>query len=113
MKLITAIIKPATLDDVREALRALGVTGLTVAPVHGFGLQEGRTEVYRGSGYRVSFVEKLRLDVVVPDDIAEVTLLALADAARTGEIGDGKAWLTDVGAVVRVRTGEVGDAALA
>lgn len=112
MKLITAIIKPDTLENVRLALKELGVSGLTVAAVHGFGRQEGRTEVYRGAEYPVQFVEKLRLDVVVPGDIAEETLAAIADAARTGDIGDGKAWVTDVSAAVRVRTGEVGDAAL-
>lgn len=112
MKLITAIIKPATLQSVRDALEEVGVSGLTVSEVRGYGRQQGHVEVYRGTEYTVAFVEKLRLDVVVPDDLAESTLTVIADAARTGSIGDGKAWATDVTDAIRVRTGEVGDAAL-
>ena len=112
MKLITAIIKPTTLESIRAALEESGVSGLTVSEVRGFGRQQGHTEVYRGAEYAVAFVEKLRLDVVVPDDMAESTLSVIADAARTGTIGDGKAWATEVTDAVRVRTGEVGDAAL-
>ena len=112
MKLITAIIKPTTLESVRAALKELGVSGLTVAEVRGFGLQQGHVEVYRGAEYAVDFVEKRRLDVVVPDDLAEATLTVIADAARTGSIGDGKAWATEVTDAVRVRTGEMGEAAL-
>ncbi|MFD5867243.1 P-II family nitrogen regulator [Corynebacterium sp. NPDC060344] len=112
MKLITAIIKPTTLESVRFALEDLGVSGLTVAEVRGFGRQQGHVEVYRGAEYAIAFVEKLRLDVVVPDDLAEETLKVIADAARTGSIGDGKAWATEVTDAVRVRTGEIGDAAL-
>lgn len=106
MKLITAIIKPTTLEGVRAALEELGVSGLTVAEVRGFGRQKGQVEVYRGTEYLVDFVEKLRLDVVVPDDLAEAVLDAVAEAARTGSIGDGKAWATEVTGAVRVRTGE-------
>lgn len=112
MKLITAIIKPTTLEDVRAALEELGVSGLTVAEVRGFGRQKGQVEVYRGTEYLVDFVEKLRLDVVVADDLAEAALDAVAEAARTGSIGDGKAWATEVTGAVRVRTGERGEAAL-
>lgn len=112
MKLITAIIKPTTLDRVRAALDELGASGLTVAEVRGFGRQQGHTEVYRGTEYEVAFVDKLRLDVVVPDDLAEPALSVIADAARTGSIGDGKVWVTEVSDAVRVRTGDVGDAAL-
>lgn len=112
MKLITAIIKPTTMEPVRAALEELGVSGLTVSEVRGFGRQQGHVEVYRGTEYEVAFVEKIRLDVVVPDDMAEATLGVIADAARTGSIGDGKAWATDVSHAVRVRTGEMDDAAL-
>lgn len=104
MRLITAIIKPTTLEDVRAALEELGVSGLTVAEVRGFGRQKGQVEVYRGTEYLVDFVEKLRL--------AEAALDAVAEAARTGSIGDGKAWATEVTGAVRVRTGERGEAAL-
>ncbi|HEY2701104.1 MAG TPA: P-II family nitrogen regulator [Pseudonocardiaceae bacterium] len=112
MKLITAIIKPFTLDDVKEALEQLGLLGMTVSEVRGYGRQKGHTEVYRGAEYTVDFVNKLKVEVLVEDDTAERAVDALVDAARTGRIGDGKVWLTPVEAVVRVRTGERGVDAL-
>jgi nitrogen regulatory protein P-II 1 len=112
MKLITAIIKPFTLDDVKEALEQLGLLGMTVSEVRGYGRQKGHTEVYRGAEYTVDFVNKLKVEVLVEDDTAARAVDALVDAARTGRIGDGKVWLTPVEAVVRVRTGERGVDAL-
>ena len=112
MKLITAIIKPFTLDDVKEALEQLGLLGMTVSEVRGYGRQKGHTEVYRGAEYTVDFVNKLKVEVLVEDDTADRAVDALVDAARTGRIGDGKVWLTPVEAVVRVRTGERGVDAL-
>ena len=112
MKLITAIIKPFTLDDVKEALEQLGLLGMTVTEVRGYGRQKGHTEVYRGAEYTVDFVNKLKVEVLVEDDTAERAVDAVVDAARTGRIGDGKVWLTPVDTVVRVRTGERGVDAL-
>ncbi|HEY4456587.1 MAG TPA: P-II family nitrogen regulator [Pseudonocardiaceae bacterium] len=112
MKLITAIIKPFTLDDVKEALEQLGLLGMTVSEVRGYGRQKGHTEVYRGAEYTVDFVNKLKVEVLVEDDTADRAVDAVVDAARTGRIGDGKVWLTPVDTVVRVRTGERGVDAL-
>ncbi|MDQ3151897.1 MAG: P-II family nitrogen regulator [Actinomycetota bacterium] len=112
MKLVTGIIKPFTLEDVKSALEQLGVLGMTVSEVQGYGRQKGHTEVYRGAEYTVDFVPKVRVEVVVDDALADKTVEALADAARTGKIGDGKVWVTPVEAIVRVRTGERGPDAL-
>jgi nitrogen regulatory protein P-II 1 len=106
MKQITAVIKPFKLDDVKAALEVLGVQGLTVSEVQGFGRQRGHTEVYRGAEYTVDFVPKVRIDVVVADGDALKMMDAIVEAARTGKIGDGKVWVTNVEALVRVRTGE-------
>ncbi|AHI00680.1 nitrogen regulatory protein P-II [Kutzneria viridogrisea] len=112
MKLVTAIIKPFVLDDVKAALERLGVLGMTVSEVQGFGRQKGHTEVYRGAEYAVDFVPKLRVEVVTDDETADKVLDAVLEAARTGKIGDGKVWVTPVDTVVRVRTGERGNDAL-
>jgi nitrogen regulatory protein P-II 1 len=112
MKLVTAIIKPFKLDDVKDALEVLDVKGLTVSEVQGFGRQKGHTEVYRGAEYEVDFLPKVRLDVLVDDDAAEPVALAIVAAARSGKIGDGKVWVTPVEQVYRVRTGELGPDAL-
>ncbi len=112
MKLVTGIIKPFKVDDVKDALADLGVQGLTVSEVQGYGRQKGHTEVYRGAEYKVDFVPKVRIDVLVGDDDAERVALALVDAARTGKIGDGKVWVTPVEQLYRVRTGEAGPDAL-
>ncbi|MGH9301250.1 MAG: P-II family nitrogen regulator [Acidimicrobiales bacterium] len=108
MKLITAVVKPFKLNDVKEALGAIGVTGMTVGEVQGFGRQRGHTEVYRGAEYQVDFVPKVRIDVVVDESIAASTIDAIVEAARTERIGDGKVWVVDVEELVRVRTGERG-----
>ena len=113
MKLVTAVIKPFKLDDVQESLRDLEIQGMTVTEVRGFGRQGGHAEVYRGAEYRIEFLPKLRLDIVVTDDRADAVVEAIRTGAATGKIGDGKAWVTDVERVVRFRTGEEGeDAAL-
>jgi nitrogen regulatory protein P-II 1 len=112
MKLITAIIKPFKLDDVKDALREAGVEGMTVTEVQGFGRQAGHTEVYRGAEYTVDFVPKVRVEVVCEVFDAERLATVIADAARTGKIGDGKLWISEVEAVHRIRTGEVGAEAL-
>ncbi len=112
MKLITAIIKPFKLDDVKEALRALGVQGMTVSEVQGFGRQRGHTEVYRGTEYTVDFVPKVRVEVVTDDADAAGVTEAIVTAARTDKIGDGKVWVVPVEGVVRIRTGERGHDAL-
>jgi nitrogen regulatory protein P-II 1 len=112
MKLVTAIVKPYTLDVVRDALERIGVAGMTITQVSGFGRQRGHTEIYRGAEYQIGFNPKLRVDLVVADDAAEAVVTAIANAARTGSIGDGKIWLSAVDAVVRVRTGERGVDAL-
>jgi nitrogen regulatory protein P-II 1 len=112
MKLVTAIVKPFKLDDVRDALKGLGVQGMTVSEVQGFGRQRGQTEVYRGAEYTVTFVPKARVEVLVEDGDAARILDAIVEAARTGQIGDGKVWVTDVGDVTRIRTGEMGSDAL-
>lgn len=112
MKLITAIIKPFTLVDVKDALEQLGIHGLTVTEVQGYGQQKGHTEVYRGAEYAVDFVPKLKLEVVVDEQLAADTVDAIVESARTGKIGDGKVWVTPVEELVRVRTNERGTAAL-
>jgi nitrogen regulatory protein P-II 1 len=112
MKLVTAIVKPFTVDDVKGALEQLGLLGLTVSEVRGYGRQKGHTEVYRGAEYSVEFVAKLRIEVLVEDDVADRAVDAIVAAARTGKIGDGKVWVTPVETVVRVRTGERGVDAL-
>ena len=108
MKLIMAIIKPFKLDDVREALTPLGVQGLTVSEVKGFGRQKGQTELYRGAEYVVDFLPKIKIEVVVADDQLDRALEAIATSARTGRIGDGKIFISDVLDVMRIRTGETG-----
>ena len=112
MKLVTAVIKPYQLDTVKEALHALGVAGLTVSEVQGYGRQKGHTEVYRGAEYTVDLVPKTRLEVLVDDTDVDDVVDIIVKAAQTGKIGDGKVWVTTVDAVVRVRTGEVGVDAL-
>ena len=112
MKLISAIIKPFKLDDVKEALRGIGVAGMTVSEVQGFGRQRGHTEVYRGTEYTVAFVPKIKVEVVVDDADAQGVATAIVDAARTDKIGDGKVWIMPVEQVFRVRTGEAGPDAL-
>ena len=107
MKLVTAIIKPFRLEEVKEALKAAGVAGVTVAEIRGFGRQGGHTESYRGSEYQVDFVPKVRIEVVTDDADADRLAEVIADAARTGQIGDGKIWITPVDRLVRIRTGEL------
>ncbi len=108
MKLVTAIVKPFTLEDIKGALEQIGVLGMTVSEVQGYGRQKGHTEVYRGAEYAVEFVPKIRVEVVVDEAQVDKTIDALVEAARTGKIGDGKIWVTSVETVVRVRTGERG-----
>ncbi|GAA2831814.1 nitrogen regulatory protein P-II [Kitasatospora paracochleata] len=108
MKLITAVVKPFKLDEVKTALQELGVHGLTVTEASGYGRQHGHTEVYRGAEYRIDLVPKVRIEVVVEDDDAGRVMDAIVAAARTGKIGDGKVWAVPVDSVVRVRTGERG-----
>ncbi|MGJ7520580.1 P-II family nitrogen regulator [Variovorax sp. LT1P1] len=112
MKLITVIVKPFKLDDVREALAEVGVSGLTVTEVKGFGRQKGHTELYRGAEYVVDFLPKMKIEVVVNDGDLERCVEAIVSAARTGKIGDGKIFVTEVERVVRIRTGEEGEAAV-
>jgi nitrogen regulatory protein P-II 2 len=112
VKLIFAIIKPFKLDDVREALIALGVQGLTVTEARGFGRQKGQTEIYRGAEYEISFLPKVRIDVAVADSLAEQAIEAIQNAAATGQIGDGKIFVLDIAKAVRIRTGETDDDAL-
>ena len=112
MKKIEAVIKPFKLDEVREALSALGVNGLTVTEVKGFGRQKGHTELYRGAEYVVDFLPKMKLEVVLPDDRVEQAIEAILNSARTGKIGDGKIFVFDVNQVVRIRTGETGEDAV-
>jgi nitrogen regulatory protein P-II 1 len=108
MKLITAIVKPFKLDDVKVALKAAGVVGMTVTEVRGFGRQGGHTETYRGSEYQIDFVPKAKLEIVVDDSVADGIVDAITAAAQTGKIGDGKVWVTTVDELVRIRTGERG-----
>ncbi|MGD9943603.1 MAG: P-II family nitrogen regulator [Burkholderiaceae bacterium] len=112
MKRITAIIKPFKLDEVREALAEVGVSGLTVTEVKGFGRQKGHTELYRGAEYVVDFLPKVKVEVIVPDGAVESAIDAVVKAARTGRIGDGKIFVSDVEQVVRIRTGETGESAI-
>ena len=112
MKLITAIVKPFVLEDVKGALEQIGVLGMTISEVQGYGRQKGHTEVYRGAEYSVDFVPKVRVEVVADDTLADKVVDAVVEAARTGKIGDGKVWVTPVETVVRVRTGERGADAL-
>ena len=112
MKLITAIIKPHVLDDARDALTKTGVHGLTVTEVSGFGRQKGHTEVYRGAEYSVDFVPKIKIEVVADDAQVDAIVEAIKTSARTGAIGDGKIFVSDMGEAVRIRTGETGPAAL-
>jgi nitrogen regulatory protein P-II 2 len=112
MKLITAIIKPFKLDEVREALSAIGVQGITVTEVKGFGRQKGHTELYRGAEYVVDFLPKVRLEAAVSAELVDQAIEAIEGAARTGKIGDGKIFVTTVEQVVRIRTGETGPSAL-
>jgi len=112
MKLIVAVLKPFKLDDVKEALKGRGISGMTLTEAQGFGRQRGHTEVYRGAEYEVDFVPKLRVEVVVDDDQADEVVDAIVGAAATGKIGDGKVWVVPVETVVRVRTGERGADAL-
>jgi nitrogen regulatory protein P-II 1 len=112
MKLITAIIKPFKLDDVRDALGEVGVTGMTVSEVKGFGRQKGHTELYRGAEYVVDFLPKLKLEIAVPDEDAERVVETIVETASSGRIGDGKIFVTAVERAVRIRTGEEGDEAL-
>ena len=108
MKMITAIIKPFKLDDVREAVADIGIQGITVTEVKGFGRQRGHTELYRGAEYVVDFLPKAKIELAVADDVAEQVVEAIANTARTGKIGDGKIFVTDLEQAIRIRTGETG-----
>ena len=112
MKKIEAIIKPFKLDDVREALSEIGITGMTVTEVRGFGRQKGHTELYRGAEYMVDFLPKVKMEIVVPDDLLEQCLDAIVDTAQTGKIGDGKIFVYEVERVIRIRTGEENEDAI-
>ncbi|HET6258506.1 P-II family nitrogen regulator [Pseudonocardia sp.] len=112
MKLVTAIVKPFVLEDVKGALEQIGVLGMTVSEVQGYGRQKGHTEVYRGAEYSVDFVPKVRVEVVADDTLADKVVDAIVEAARTGKIGDGKVWVIPVESVIRVRTGERGTDAI-
>jgi nitrogen regulatory protein PII len=112
MKLITAIIKPFKLDEVREALAAVGIQGMTVTEVRGFGRQKGHTELYRGAEYTVDFLPKLRLEMAISDSLVELAIECLCASAHTGKIGDGKIFVTPIEQAVRIRTGETGESAL-
>lgn len=112
MKLLTAIIKPFKLDDVRDALSGVGVTGLTVTEVKGFGRQKGHTELYRGAEYVVDFLPKVKLEIAVDDGMVDTAIEAITKAANTGKIGDGKIFVWDLGQAIRIRTGETGADAL-
>ena len=112
MKKVTAMIKPFKLDDVREALSDIGIQGMTVTEVKGFGRQKGHTEVYRGAEYAVDFLPKIQIDIVLSDDQIERVIEVIIETARTGKVGDGKIFVTPVDQVIRIRTGETGDDAL-
>lgn len=112
MKLITAVVKPFKLDDVREALSEIGVQGITVTEVKGFGRQKGHTELYRGAEYVVDFLPKVKIDVAVADGLLDQTIEAITNAANTGKIGDGKVFVSTLEQVVRIRTGETGEDAI-
>lgn len=112
MKLITAIVKPFKLDEVREALADIGVNGLTVSEVKGFGRQKGHTELYRGAEYVVDFLPKVKIEAIITEEMVEQCIEAIQKSARTGKIGDGKIFITEVEQVMRIRTGEIGEMAL-
>ena len=112
MKLITAIVKPFKLDDVKDALKQAGITGITVSEARGFGRQGGHTETYRGTEYKIDFVPKVRLEVVTDDDSVDAAIDAIRASAATGKIGDGKIWVTEVERIIRIRTGEEGHDAI-
>ena len=112
MKLITAIIKPFRLDDVRNALSEVGVNGMTVTEVKGFGRQRGHTELYRGAEYVVDFLPKSKIEIAVSDELAEQAIEAIVSAARTGKVGDGKIFVSEIEQTIRIRTGDTGDGAL-
>jgi nitrogen regulatory protein P-II 2 len=112
MKLITAVIKPFKLDDVREALSQIGIQGITVSEVKGFGRQKGHTELYRGAEYVVDFLPKIKIEAAVKSDLVDQTIEAITNAAHTGKIGDGKIFVTSLEQTIRIRTGETGDAAI-
>lgn len=112
MKLITAIIKPFKVDDVKDALKAAGVDGITLSEVRGFGRQGGHTETYRGSEYKIDFIPKMKLEVLATDDSVGRIIDVILKAAQTGSIGDGKIWVTNVDSIVRIRTGETGESAI-
>ena len=112
MKLVTAVIKPFKLDEVREGLAEIGVTGLTVTEVKGFGRQKGHTELYRGAEYVVDFLPKIKVEAIVEESIVETALEAIQKAAKTGRIGDGKIWVQSIDEVIRIRTGETGKGAI-
>lgn len=112
MKLVTAVVKPHQVDEIKTQLNSIGVQGMTVTEAQGYGRQGGHTETYRGTEYKVSFTPKSRLEIVVDSDQADAVVQTVADAARTGKIGDGKIWVTDVSTMVRIRTGEVGSDAI-
>jgi nitrogen regulatory protein PII len=112
MKLITAIIKPFKMDDVREALSEIGVAGVTATEVKGFGRQKGHTELYRGAEYVVDFLPKVKLEIAVSDDVVDKAVETIVNAANTGKIGDGKIFVTDLQQVIRIRTGETGEDAI-
>ena len=112
MKLITAVIKPFRLDDVRNALAEVGVQGMTVTEVKGFGRQRGHTELYRGAEYVVDFLPKVKLELALTDDLVERAIEAIIESAKTGKVGDGKIFVTDLSQVYRIRTGETGDQAI-
>ena len=112
MKLVTAIVKPFRLDDVRNALSEVGIQGMTVSEVKGFGRQRGHTELYRGAEYVVDFLPKAKIEVAVPDALVEQTVEAIVESAKTGKVGDGKIFVTNLEHVMRIRTGETGDGAL-
>ena len=112
MKLVTAIVKPFKLDDVREALSEIGVQGITVTEVKGFGRQKGHTELYRGAEYVVDFLPKIKIEVAVADGAVDQTIEAITNAANTGKIGDGKVFVSDLAQVIRIRTGETGEDAI-
>ena len=112
MKLVTAVVKPHQVDEIKIQLNSIGVQGMTVTEAQGYGRQGGHTETYRGTEYKVSFTPKSRLEIVVEDSEVDSVVQTVADAARTGKIGDGKIWVTDVSTMVRIRTGEVGTDAI-
>lgn len=112
MKLVTAIVKPFTLTDIKDALEQVGVHGMTVTETQGFGQQKGHTEVYRGAEYALDFVPKIKIEIVINDDLLDGVVKAIVDSAHTGKIGDGKVWVTTVDDLIRVRTGERGDSAV-